>query len=455
MVAPARNFWGATWTDGDVAVYVPSNAGGLWAVPAFGGTPEQLTSPGRGEGHRFPSALPGGKAVLFVVRRGARMEDSDIGILDLDSGEWRVLVERAMAPAYVNGGYLVFARDGAIFAMHFDPESGNTAGAAVPVVEDVGVHVVHGAAAFAVGYGDRLYYATSGQRTAYQNRIVIVDRDGTRTPTPCRPGPIWDVIVTPDAQTAIFTRDETGPTEMWTCALESGSVQQLTHGSAAWVPVWSPEGIYFQSNVTGTGNVWRAPLRQGTAAVPVLEADELQYPCAATSDGRIVYVSTKADTGQDLWIVANDGSDAAPLLDTEWGERTCALSPDGRWLAYESNADGVFGVFVAEFPNVAASAKINVSQGPGEDPRWARDSSELYFRLGNQLMATEPPAEGAAWSSPSALVEIDFASRDHAGYDTLPDGGFLAVERVDWSDTMDVVVVENFSVELEKLLPSD
>ena len=52
-------------------------------------------------------------------------------------------------------------------------------------------------------------------------------------------------------------------------------------------------------------------------------------------------------------------------------------------------------------------------------------------------------------------MEIDFASRDHRGYDTLPDGRFLAVERVDWSDTVDVVVVENFSVELAKLLPSD
>jgi hypothetical protein len=65
------------------------------------------------------------------------------------------------------------------------------------------------------------------------------------------------------------------------------------------------------------------------------------------------------------------------------------------------------------------------------------------------------PALGADWPSPRLLFTLDFAVAGdiwHA-YDTLPDGRFLAVERVDWDDAVDVVVVENWFAELERLVP--
>ena len=64
-----RLMFGASWGDDDVIVFARA-AGGLWEVPASGGTPVERTQTNRenGEvGHRLPHVLPGSDAVLYTV----------------------------------------------------------------------------------------------------------------------------------------------------------------------------------------------------------------------------------------------------------------------------------------------------------------------------------------------------------------------------------------------------
>ena len=119
-------------------------------------------------------------------------------------------------------------------------------------------------------------------------------------------------------------------------------------------------------------------------------------------------------------------------------------------LGFESDAsDGSAQVYVSPYPGV--DERINVSQGLGFTPRWSRDGSELYFRRGNQLWAVGRPTAGEDWPPPRQLFSLELVGGTSYAYDTLPDGRFLAVERVDWDDTVDVVVVENWFGELERL----
>ena len=58
-----------SWGDDDNIVFAATNIGGLWRVPASGGTPQAVTKLDRQRGedtHRYPQVLPGAHAVLFM-----------------------------------------------------------------------------------------------------------------------------------------------------------------------------------------------------------------------------------------------------------------------------------------------------------------------------------------------------------------------------------------------------
>ena len=57
------------------------------------------------------------------------------------------------------------------------------------------------------------------------------------------------------------------------------------------------------------------------------------------------------------------------LVSTAAEERNGRLSPDGRWLAYVSNENGRFEVYVQPMPQTGS--KWLVSRGGGLQPQWS------------------------------------------------------------------------------------
>src|SRR5439155_9506833 len=69
-IADAPTARGGSWAEDGTIVFMPATAsgGGLWRMPAAGGTAERLTTLAQGEdAHRWPQVLPGGRAVLYTV----------------------------------------------------------------------------------------------------------------------------------------------------------------------------------------------------------------------------------------------------------------------------------------------------------------------------------------------------------------------------------------------------
>ena len=116
---------GADWGADDVIVFTPSYNGGLFRVSAAGGTPQALTTPDIDAGektHRFPEVLPGAGAVLFMIGRYdvASWDDARIAVIDLETGEQKILIEGGFSPRYVPTGHIVYGRAGSLFAVPFD-----------------------------------------------------------------------------------------------------------------------------------------------------------------------------------------------------------------------------------------------------------------------------------------------------------------------------------------------
>ena len=104
-------------------------------------------------------------------------------------------------------------------------------------------------------------------------------------------------------------------------------------------------------------------------------------------DGRyLAYYVVNTDGQRDLWYQTLSGDQQTrPFLQTAFNELRPILSPDGRLVAYPSDANGRFEVYVKSFPDGERTWQVSVSGGV--HPRWNGRGDELYYVEDNALMA--------------------------------------------------------------------
>ena len=140
VIAEIESFGGgASWGDDGRIVVGTQQESGLFRVAATGGPLEPLTVPtteDAGNDHRWPQVLPGGRGVIFTVGTGPE-ETARIVVLDSRSGARKELLRGSASARYVPTGHLVYARNAALFAMPFDLDRLEIAGAEVRLADGV------------------------------------------------------------------------------------------------------------------------------------------------------------------------------------------------------------------------------------------------------------------------------------------------------------------------------
>jgi serine/threonine protein kinase len=143
---------GGAWNREDLIVYA-INQGGLFRVPAAGGTPTPLSELDRAASevnHRLPWFLPDGRHFLYTSRNSDPQKTRIyVDSIDANPGSKtrrEVLAAHSNA-VYVplvhgnlagsNRGYLLFMRESTLMAQPFDASNARTTGNAVPVAEQV------------------------------------------------------------------------------------------------------------------------------------------------------------------------------------------------------------------------------------------------------------------------------------------------------------------------------
>ncbi|MDA2923268.1 hypothetical protein MYX65_01190 [Acidobacteria bacterium AH-259-L09] len=109
------------------------------SVPAAGGEPKALTTvdPEKGERtHWWPEILPGGKAVLFTIVTGGTIENAQVAVLSVETGEQKALTPGSN-PHYSPTGHLVYGLEGVLWAVAFDLDRLEVSGEPVPGLENV------------------------------------------------------------------------------------------------------------------------------------------------------------------------------------------------------------------------------------------------------------------------------------------------------------------------------
>jgi serine/threonine-protein kinase len=166
-----------SWGPDDTIVF--SGGNGLYRVSAAGGEPEILATPDLGKGETFyvsPRILPGGKTVLFTIRRGF---DLQLASLSLETGEQKILIEDGRQAKYINTGHLIYAQTatGTLLAVSFDLATLAVTSDPVPVLQGVRQRSP-GFVDYALSEEGNLVYVPS---QSDMQSLVWVDRKGTES----------------------------------------------------------------------------------------------------------------------------------------------------------------------------------------------------------------------------------------------------------------------------------
>jgi serine/threonine-protein kinase len=449
------------WTpDGRTLVFT-RNGRGLSRVSAAGGTATALTGldTARKEfAHWAPQVLPGGKVAIFNAF-STPIAKSRIEAVDLETRRVTVVLEGAIFARYVASGHLLFARDGRIFAVPFDPGKARVLGTAVPVVDDLAWSLTDGYAAFDVSRNGTLVYLKASDWIR-PHRVVWVDRSGNERTLMAEEGQWAEPRLSPDHRWLAVTRTDPG-WQIWLYDLSRQVTSQLTRSEGvSFGAVWMPDSrSIIHSIETPVYDLRRLPIDGSTPQMLVATPFD-KKAVSVSPDGRVVAYFEAMDRDRLMSAPTLPGSGEKPEVmgASENAQANASFSPDGKWLAYEQTPTSeAMQVYVR--PLGRDGGRRQVSADGGSQPRWSKNGREIVYRKGDAMFAASFDPQSGEVGTPVLLFRKPDAGQLGAvestyGYDVTPDGSqFVLVEPVARPNAQPTVVVLNWFAELKRKAP--
>jgi serine/threonine protein kinase/Tol biopolymer transport system component len=439
-----------TWGSDGTILFSSTASPSLRSVNASGGAVQVVTTPAaESTGHRHPQFLPGGREFLFFAGGPDAVRGVYLGTLG--SPDVTRLVASDTQGAYVAPGWLLFIRQGTLWAQHFELKTRTTTGEPIAVADSVAFEPIDGTGAFSASEAGVLTYR-AGRPT--MTRLSWFDRSGNPLGTLGSSEQIGltSVRLSPDGRRVAVERSLQRETDVW--LLDSLRQSRFTHGpdgTLARLPLWSPDGtrIAFESVRASTVTLSAKPSGADGPEDVLFASPETKIPCDWSTDGRfVVYYVPNPKSGTDLWVLPQDTRVPFIFLRTDANELWGQFSPDGRWMAYQSNETGRYEIYVRPFPSRGGATPV--STGGGVYPRWSRDGNELYFIAPDAKMMAVPIRTTATTldaGGPAALFQTrrlgggsNVIGRSHQ-YDVAADGRFLINVDVELTATPITVVL--------------
>jgi len=241
--------------------------------------------------------------------------------------------------------------------------------------------------------------------------MVWVDRAGKILgPVGAAQMSIFFPEISPDGKSiAVSARDgDVNDRDIWIHDIASGAKRVVASAKGNDnFPVWSPTGkqIIFTSSRSGDYDLYRTDLDPDRPAVLVHKAADPQYPRSWSPTGRWLLFA-QAGKMRDILLWQIGEGDPIEIFGYQdaWVEGA-RFSPNGLFIAYVSNAEGPFEVYVASTREPRIRWKVsrplsNGWAGGGGQVRWRADGKELFYMMGNDtLLSIEVNTEGQFTSS--------------------------------------------------------
>jgi len=336
----------------------------------------------------------------------------------------------ADAPAvYTSAGHLLFLRQGTLLAQAFDPDRLELNGNTFPVAEHLGPWVTLSASAA----GPIVYRAPPP--SGGQQQFVWFDRSGKETAKVVYPNTGGlGASLSRDGRAVATFRYADNNMDIWSFEIARRVWNRITFDSRDDIfPVWSPDGrsIVFGSNRKegGIQNLYRKLVSNAPGSEELLlESPEIKFPTDWSSDGNfLLYDSTDQKRGgSDIWTLPlqRDGK-PVDVVHTAFKEQAGQFSPDGKWIAYQSDREGRFQIYVQAFPGPGDSVLVSVDGGT--QARWNPNGKELFYiapdgRLMSVPIRITSNNQTVVPSNAAALFATDLRPNKRQQYMVSPDG---------------------------------
>ena len=421
------------------------SGGDIWVVPAAGGEAHLLVSHPATESR--PMYSPDGTRVAFMSNRAGSM---DIWLLTLATGDVRQVT-------FDDGNEQLdgWSRDGnwIYFSSSAHDVGGNTdvyrvrasGGTPMPVSADRYAAEFMSApspdgsvtAVVARGFGQSQWWR-KGHSHLDESELWLVRGDGTRAPgyeqllmrDAKQQWPMWSA----DGSALYYVSDQGGAQNLWVKPLRGGEARRLTSfadGRVLW-PAIDPQGreIVFERDF----GIWRYDVAANRAQpVPIT----LRGASATAADQHLVITTgfqqiALSPDGRKLAFLArgevfvaraDSGGDAMRLTRTPAAESELTWAPDSRRLAYASNRDGAWHLYVYD---LAKNEETQLTRGDKSDvnPRWSPDGTQLAFlRDARELRVADVASHNERLVATSTFGRPPFLSERPIVWS--PDGRYL------------------------------
>jgi serine/threonine-protein kinase len=474
VVCDAPNSFGATWGPNGFIVLNPDSPAGLVRVSELGGTPEKLIDPDLTEGEtelNWPQFLPAGDSLVFTAWKGDSVEGSQIFLLDLETGERKLLMDGGYGRITASGHLLYTLGDG-VYVAPFDLERREVTGAGVPVPDPIFRYSPYWLPAMDMAASGTLAYLPG--RSERRDQLVMVSREGLEEPLVEQLGAYMYPRISPDGRKLVVNKMEGGGATIWILDLDTGTQSPLTRGGNNLYPLWTPDGqrIVYVSDEDGVQTLlWRPADGSGEPEEIVASAPpfSFMYPSSITSDGRFLILN-RLETDEErsfesfalIALSLENPDDQQELIvsrDEDLGYMSGTLSPDGAWLAFVASDERGSEVFVQRFSE--GGARFQISQGGGLKPQWSQDGTELYFRAyGNRFLAAKITTEPTiVVGAPRQLFEDIYEPGIYIpmpNYSVHPAGEKIVMVKPDpeFGKATEIRLVLDWFAELERMAPT-
>ena len=407
IATSAASMGGATWNRDDVIVF--PGTGGLQRVSAneIGGA---VTRVGQDENfHLWPQFLEDGEHYLYVSFNPRNLK---VGSLTGEAARTLMTFPFNVSTVAHVPGFVLFAKDGALYARPFDERRRDFTGAEIRILDGVPVSGP-GRSPFSVSAAGVLAFWTEAVGTPAVLRWVA--RDGTVSPGIEAPAKYFGFALSPDGRELAFSRvGSSGGPDLWVRTLATRVERQLTFDGLAWTPRWSPDG----SQILFTGIGERPPptlfvkhARLPGAAVSLGPAPAALFASSWSDDVLIGVTSAKGSEkdDNDLWMqrVGSAQRERVPFT-SDFSETEGSLSRDARWLAYTSDQTGRNEVWVASFPSGVVRRQVSVAGG--RSPQWCGGQDGIVYVAADKRLVIVPfrgKSGGIQLGDPKALFPLD------------------------------------------------
>jgi len=381
-----RGLGSLNWTNAGAIFFVDFR--GLWKLNPESGKPDRIPNSDSSVALVHPHPLPDGKTLLVTVY-DLRTQSPSVGLLSLETGQRRPLIEKAMDARYLKTGHLLYMQSGTLMAVPFDAAQLQLAGTSVPMIAGV-MHAVNsthdlnetGDGQYAVSESGTLLYVAGGMHPNLEFSMNWVDRQGMSTRLKNSvPATYFSTRLSPDGSKIAVTLGNPGTAvDAWLYDVDGRPLTPLTTNSSGWYPIWSPEGrrIVYSSSKPPNGLFLINPNTPGEPERLLTTGDDFMVASSWTAAGDLLAVlQSTVDENRILVVPVNGDRTPRVFLKTPYNIGFPEFSPDGRWIAYVSNETGTNEVWVRPYPG--PGEKIPISNEGGTIPVWTPDGRELLY----------------------------------------------------------------------------